>query len=369
MLFEFFTLSRSLTLGVTCAILAMAVWRRGNLAWLFIAFLPLCDFMFGVISAALVYLRWRERKAPFSLIGLWLCAGLVSASTVRPASDIVPALILHSPLMDLAIWMSNLSTVGLPLQWSGLAPVWNNPPPLPVAGLALCAFLFVCFTETRTRRDDALVLWGIMAVTLVFSIAVYPLAARHLMLIGLILILLIWHRIDTWGPQPGQAFRAWLLAAAACGLSTAVISCVKPFDTAAQAAAEIRHHGLEGKNWMAFPDSSGQGVAAINGMLFERTDDRCVQDFVRWNHKSSPAIWKGDGLYREFARKVREDGRFYLLSDFILTEQPPLLRRLSIISAGYDGQKFALYVVGEDHPDSTTLHRRCNGPALPFPRP
>jgi len=367
MLFEFLTISRSLTLGVTCAILAVTLWRRGAWSWLFIALLPLCDFLFGVISVGLAFLRWREGKAPPLGIGLWLVAGVTSAWSVRPPADIIPAFAPKSLLVGIPQWMANFSTLGLPLQWKDFAPVWNNPPPLPLTGFALCAFLMLCVVETRARRIDALMLWSFIALTLGFSLFVYPLAIRHLMLAALVLILLVWKRLDEGGRQAGTAFRAWLLIAAVCGLSTALLSAVMPFNTADRAAAEIRRLGLADKNWVSFPDSSGQGIAARNGMLFERAGDHCAQDFIRWNHTSTKWVWTGKNLYVDFARKARRDGQFYVLSDFALENRGGLVRLIETVPAGYDGQAFALYGVGAGRPDSSANRPRCNGPALRFP--
>ncbi|KAJ8137527.1 hypothetical protein OY671_009260, partial [Metschnikowia pulcherrima] len=88
-LFEFMTISRSMTMGCAFAILAIALWRRGRWSWPFIASLPSCDFSFGVISSAFVYSHWRERRSAYVPAVVWGISGVVSAWTVRPMPDIV----------------------------------------------------------------------------------------------------------------------------------------------------------------------------------------------------------------------------------------------------------------------------------------
>ncbi|QCI92532.1 hypothetical protein [Novosphingobium sp. EMRT-2] len=366
-LFEFLTISRSMTMGCAFAILAISLWRRGQWSWLFIALLPLCDFLFGVISIALVYLRWREGRLAYVPAAIWGISGMVSAWTVRPMPDIVPALGSKGVLLGTAIWASNLSSLGLPWQGIAFKPEWNSPPPLLLGGLALGAFMAVCWRETRGRRDDALLIGGMMALTWAFSIAVYPLAIRHLMLIALLLIMLTWRHAAAGKGMPSIGFRSWLLLLSACGLATSTIAFAMPFHNAEAAAREIDRLGLRDKDWMTFPQSSAQGVSALTGILFERTSDSCVQDFVRWNHRTSKRTEQPDGLYRDLARKMKSDGRFYLLTDRYLPHRPSFVEQIAEIPAGYDGESFGLYVVGKALPASRAHHPRCNGPANPLP--
>ena len=373
-LFEFLTLSRSMTLGVACVVLAVALWRRGQWSWLFIAILPLCDFLFGVLSLALAFLRWRERKAPWPMIGLWGAMGAVSAWTVRPAADIVPALPLKGIVIDMSMWIMGIGTVGLPLQmrdpmmYSEWGLSWNQPPPLVIGALAAIAFLALCTNEVWKRRDEAIVLGGFLLLTLMFSLAVYPLAIRHLMLAALLLIALTWRRLGNAGSGPSVWMRTWLLLAACCGLLVGAINLVVPFDTAPAAARKIRELGLVERNWYAFPESSGQGIAAINTMTFERSSSRCTLDFVRCNHATAKNIKRPEDLFADLRGKIDRDGKFYLLSDFWFEDRPPFLRRIAAIPRGYDGQAFNIYVIGEDHPDSRARLSRCNGPVRALSR-
>jgi len=364
-LFEFFTVSRSISIGTACAILALAFWRHKRLPWLFIALLPLCDFLFGVLSIALIAFRTRDK--PIWPIGfaIWLACSLFAAWTVIPPADIVPAGEANGPLLGFAYWLGQFCAMGFPMQWEGLLPVWNRPP-LPLLGqIGLFGFLALLYLETRHRRVEAIALWGMIGLTLLFTILVYPLAVRHLMIVPLALILLKWRDLLEDGTTGVSIwFRAWLAVAAICGLLVAAINFVVPFDNAGLAAAEIRRLGLEHKNWVAFPETSAQGIAAINGMRFERPGSACAQDFIRWNFKSPIADWPHLNAFLQ--HKAETQGRFYFVTE--LKKIPPVgfMRELAHISPGYDGQDYHLYVVGPDKPDAQPDLPACNGPTRPL---
>ena len=348
MLFEFFTLSRSLSLGVGIFVLAIATWRS-RWSWLFIAILPLCDFLFGVLSIALVVLKWREGRIALPGVAAWLAAGLLAAWTVRPAPDMIPALTSSGLAQDLSAWLQSVGTLALPFQ-GGLRPQWNEPV-WPIAGVLAIVFLWFAWSDTRRAPWHRLVLFGFIGLTLGFSLVVYPLALRHLMLIALLLIGLVWLR-RTRGASPDPAFRLWICVAALCGLATAAINFAMPFDTAAQAAVEIRKRGLENARWVVIPDSRAQGVSALLGMDFERTELRCRQSFLRWNFRSK--IETPAQLVAYLRGEVARGGPFYLLSDSpLIPGDDDLLRRIATIDAGYDGQAFYLFEVGAGAPTGT----------------
>ena len=347
LLFEFLTVSRSLTLGVTVMIAAMPLWRT-RWVWLAIAILPLCDFLFGVLSGVLVVLLVREGRAWLPGIVLWAAVGAFSAWTVMPAPELVPALHRLGFVTDLANFVLRCGLLLVPLQWSGAAPVWDGFPPLGLGLFLAAGFFAFAWRELRADRLHLALFLGFVAVTFLFSILVYPLAARHLMLIALLLILFAWLGAAAGRPL-SPAFRIWLLVGALCGLFVAGWNLVVPFDTAGVAAREIRARGLVGEHWMAFPASRAQGVSALTGIKFEHAEAGCMQSFVRWNTPQTVA--SPPELQRLLQAKVAERGRFYLLSDLPLRTLPSsLIAPIAEIPAGYDGQAFNLYVVGPGLP-------------------
>ncbi|MGX7953274.1 hypothetical protein ACWPM1_12005 [Tsuneonella sp. HG249] len=362
-LFDFLTLSRSMTLGVALIVVATAYWRS-RWVWLVIALLPMCDFLFGVISGILVLLKLRERQLFWPGALLWLGLGLLAAWSVRPAEDIIPAVQSSGFAQDFLGYVSNLGALALPFQ-GGLVATWNAPP-FPLAGILWIPFLLLCWTTTQGDRFQRLLLFGFIGLTFVFSMVVYPLAIRHLMLIALLVIVFAWFRRERGEvPQPG--FRLWLAVSAACGLATAAINLALPFNTAPEAAAEIERLGLADKHWMAWPDFRSPVVSTLTGIDFEQTGEHCMMSAMKWNHRTR--LTKPARLQRYLKAEVARHGQFYLLSDRrIRGFDPNLIQPVAEIPAGYDGQAHNLYLVGPNAPEISQSLPPCIAHRRPFTR-
>jgi hypothetical protein len=359
-LFEYLTLSRSLTLGVAVMLAIALVWPRRRLVWLLIAILPLCDFLFGVVSVLFAALLWRERRVFGPFVVLWLVCGVFAAWSVRPMPDIVTALATRGLGQDIPAWLAKMGTLGLPLQWQSLQPGWNAPPPGLLRGPALVGFMAVACVELRNSRASLAAFGAFVVVLLVFSLAVYPLAIRHLSLAALLLIVLVW-RLALQGGTRSVWWRAWLLVLALCGLFTATIALIEPFDTAPEAAAMIERMGLRDKTWVPFPQSAGQDIAALDSIVFERLSQHCSEDFVRWNVADDHAIHTFADLRARLVRKVQADGRFYLLTTYDLAEDQPLVHRIAAVPPGYDRENYYLFMIGENRPEARPHALLCNG--------
>lgn len=357
MLIEFLTISRSLTLGVFLLVATIVLWRR-RWVWLAIALLPLCDFLFGALSFILMVSRWRERRLWWPGVALWIASGLLSAWSVRPAPDMIPALESRGLVIDLANYLGSLGVLMLPLQWGKHGPTWNGALPLGLGGLFGIAFLLFAATQLRCDLMARKLFWGFVVLTLLFTLLVYPLATRHLMLIALLLILLVWHGA-TEGVRTTPGFRLWILAGSVCGLFVAAWNLAVPFDTAEAAAREIGRRGLVDRHWMVYPDSRAQGVSALTGMTFERTEVRCMQSFIRWNYRTR--LGSAAKLTAYLRHETAMRGRFYLLSDLHLSAVIPrdVLRPIARIPAGYDNQEFYLFVVGPNLPEGRITLPLC----------
>lgn len=368
LLLEFFTVSRSLTLGAFCVLVVAASWNRRFVPAIFIALLPICDFLFGVISVGLVWLRWRERRLTPAAMVLWIALSALAAWTVRPAPGIVPAVQRSGLLIDFATWLANFSMLGIPLPWHNAAPTWNHPPLALLGGLGILGFVALVLAETRTQRDDAIVIGGLAAFSLLFSLTVYPLASRHLMLVALALVLLVWRRIGAGGAPVTIWFRGWLMVGALCGAAITVYSQFVPFDTAHLAAEQIRRLGLKDKDWVAFPATSAAGIAPINGMMFERPGSNCRQDFIRWNQHSPFDGWPA--LTAWLRTRAEQNGRFYFVTELPMQESQ-LARRIGTVPVGFNGLEYNMFEIRPDgnvrHADSHIALPRCNGRARKFP--
>jgi hypothetical protein len=365
LLFEFFTVSRGASLGACLIILALTFWRNRGV-WLAIAALPVCGFLFGLISLALIALRAAERRLSWLGMTLWAVCAACAAWAVRPEADIVPALAPQGLLLEAAQFALRLGGLLLPIQANGIAPQWDGDPPLSlglVLGLGFLGFAWHVLRHNRLHRG---LLFGLIAVMLVFSCLVYPLPIRHMMLIAVLLIALVWLAAADGRPL-SAVVRLWLFTGSLCGLLVAAIGLVRPFDTAHLAAREIERLGLTEQPWVAFPDSRGPGVpiSLLNGMEFERPEVHCRQSFVRWNYRTS--IQAPNELLAYLGTEATRRGRFYLISQFPITgASPDLVQPLASIPAGYNGIEHHLYAIAPFRPAIGTPVPRCNGPVRPL---
>lgn len=343
LLFEYFSISRSLSLGVLFVILAVAL-RRHRAGWLAIALLPLCDFQFGVISIGLAVLRWRDRQVWPPGVLLWIAAGLLAAWSVRPAPDVTTAGEIRGFAIEGTAFLYRLGTALVPLQWDG-GLRWDSPPPGILAPFAGIGFLVFAWMQTAHDRLHRGLLFGFIAICAIFSLTVYGLQIRHVMLIAIFLIALRWERPTEQGRR---AWRLWLLCAAGCGVATATVGLAMPFDTTAQVAQAIRREGLTKEQWMSFPGEHGQGVAALTGIRFEKPERPCWQSFVRWNDKHR--IDEPDALSSALFAGIERHGNFFLLTNGPLDLPEVPMREIEVFPAGFDKQDYALYEVGPGMP-------------------
>lgn len=363
-LFEAFTVSRSITLGIALMVIAVALWKR-RASWVAIALLPMCDFLYGVVSGMFVLMKWRDRALWWPGVALWLAVGLLAAWTVIPAPDVVPAIRTYGFATDFGFYLSALSALLVPFQ-GALYPAWNAPPFLPIATIGWLLFIWFCWRQTEQDRFFRFLLMGFLVLTAVFAMVVYRLSIRHLMLIAIMLILGAWLMRER-GIVLSRGFRLWLSVGTACGLSTAAINFAMPFDTARLAADKIAELGLEDEHWMAFPESRGQGVSAITGMEFEHVELHCMQSFIRWNYRS--LLEDADDMYLHLGKLVERNGRSYLLSDLDFSEYPPgVIEPVAEIPGGYFRQPFFLYVVGPDVAEKPVNPPPCVTGKRPFAR-
>jgi hypothetical protein len=354
-LFEFNTISRSLTLGVCLIMLAMALWRSRGV-WLVLCLLPLTDFLFGVISIILLALLWREKRLNVIGVGMWVAASLFAAWTVIPDPRMVTPISLLAPPFELVTWLSRLGVLLLPLQWAG-RPVWDSIQPFPFSAVMWLGFLLFSWAMTRGMLWGRRLLFGFILLTAVFSCFVYALPTRHLMLIVVVLIVLKWLEAAD-GKTLTSGFRLWLAGASACGLHVAALSFVQPFDAAPEVAAVIEQRGLADKHWMSFPAPNGVSVTGLTGIKFERPQGHCMQPFTRWNYR--PEFATMVEFERFLLDEVRRHGRFYLLSGVDLAlARGDVVRQLSKIESGYNSEPYWLYEVGPGQPERTVSLPDC----------
>jgi hypothetical protein len=158
------------------------------------------------------------------------------------------------------------------------------------------------------------------------------------MLLGTLLIALEWLKVMQ-GEKVHPAMTIWLVIAALCGIATAAIGLTRPFNNAEAAARFVMARADNA--WVSFPDSRGEGITGLTGIPFERLPDRCLQSVVRWNLKLR--LKSGREIYHVLAARARSGG-YYVLSDTRM--EFPHVRAIGHVPAGYDGQEFWFYEVG-----------------------
>lgn len=362
-LFEYGTVSRGASLGVSITFVALALWNRRRAVWGALALLPLVDFLFGVIALALIALRWSERQR-FWWPGaaLFALCSLAAAWSVIPAPDFVSVYRPSPPLELLARWLTELAVVALPVQWDG-GPRWDAPWVTPVTPLLGIAFLAMLHDQTRARPVERLVAVGFPLFLLAFMIAVHVLAIRHVMLAALVVFAVLWRQGAARVPIRWPA-AIWLAGNALCGLLMAGFALTTPFDTAPAAARAIRELRLESETWLAFPAQHGQGVSALTGIPFEGAELGCRQAFVRWNfrHRLTDPQLLRDWL----AQEAQRSGSFHLLTQHRPATGGPV-RLLATIPQGLDGKVYHLYRVEGARPGRRVAAPPCVPGSLALP--
>lgn len=171
-LFEYGTVSRGASLGVSLVFLALALWDRRRAVWPVLALLPLVVFLFGVIALGLIALRWSERARPWwPGFLLFAVASVVAAWTVIPAPDFVSVYRPNGPLELLARWVTEMAVVAS--RSSGTADRAGDAPWVtPLTPLLGIAFLLLVYHQTRGRPIERLVGLGFPLLMLAFMLAV-----------------------------------------------------------------------------------------------------------------------------------------------------------------------------------------------------
>lgn len=342
-LFEFGTISRGYSLGVALTFVVLASWDKRRAFWAALALLPFVDFLFGLIALALIALRWSERRrgGVWALgVAVFAIASILAAWTVLPAPDFVSVYPPTGAVEELTRWMRGIATVMLPVQWRG-GPLWDTPwvtPATPLLGIGL---LVMAWLQTARDKMERAVAVGFPIMLLGFMVFVHTLAIRHLMLVAVVMMGVLW-RQGARKVAVAPLTRIWLALMAGCGLATAGFALTRPFDSASDVVRTIRAMELENETWLSFPAQHAQGVAALGGMEFESLGPNCRSSFIRWNFEhgiTDPAKLR-DRLIAESSA----GGRFFLVSEY----EPAAggaIQRIATIRPGLDGKVYYLYHV------------------------
>lgn len=352
-LFEYGTIARGLALGAALVLLAMSVWRT-RVVWLVIALLPLCEFLFGVFSAALVVLLWRERRLSAWGVGLWLACSTAAALSVIPAADASPALGLYPFGVEVSDFMERVGTLVLPLQTFKDRLLWDGMAPL-LSGVLLGPLMLVwVFKRTRHSHVQCKLFFAFFALCFAMSVFVYSLHFRYVSVLALLLIAFAWIQPRS---GPDRWWRPWLAVSAFSGLVTSALALSTPFDASPDVAAVILKLD-DGHPWLAYPASRIPALHALTGKRFIQPEQGCSHGFVRWNHRSPIHTW---AQYRQaLAEWARLYGRSFIVLEFMPRDVPasvfrPLTGRLQ----GYDGQVYIVGILAPHEPTVTRAYPHC----------
>lgn len=354
-LFEWCTIARDLALGVLLTLCVVAA-RNRRFYWAAIALLPMEGVQFGFLSIAFVLLSAVDHRWSWWGVALWMASAVLAALTVIPAPDAFPAQTLLpypynwlQPILRLSILLVPLQTINGHVSWNGILPSIFLLP-------ASIFFLIFSLWEAARQRRHIAVYGSILIITLLFSSLVYPLAPRHLSLLVLLLIVLKWREADAGLPLRPAA-NIWLTLASACGLLVATLNLVIPFDTAPAAARTIETMRLEQAHWVSWPQSHGQGIAALLGREFDSLEKHCTQSFIRWNIPDY--VNPGTDLQLRLLDTANKFGHFYLLTDRMITFQNPTMKPIAIIPPGFDQMSYYLYEIAPGIHARGGLPTRC----------
>jgi hypothetical protein len=355
-LIEFGTISRSLALGALMVVAAASFWRS-RLAWLAIALLPMCDFLFGVLSILLLAVRFRDRLVWLPGLAAWGALSALAAWTVIPASDVVPAEYHMTPVIEVTDFVQRIGALALPFQTFLGRLAWDGYPAGGTGGIFATVFLCWLWQRTAPDRLQRTLMFGYIGFCFLFSVLVYPLHLRHLTTIALLLIIL------TWITRPAEGrelirWRIWLVSAAFCGLLTALIMLIRPFDAAPQATALIGKLADGRRPWLSFPANRAPALFASSGIAFVQPEQGCTHSFTRWNHES--AIRNGRDLYRAMPGWAERYGQSFLVLERLPRGIPTsLFRPLAPRLRGYDGQGYVIGILGPDLPVKPRAYPPC----------
>ena len=221
-LFEYGTISRSYVLGIALTFGAMALWDRKRAFWLPLALLPMADALFGLISLALLLVRYVEKRLWWPGVAAWAAMGLLAAWTVIPAPDFVPVYpAAASPLAGAKTFLLQSAIAMAPFQWGAGGPEWSSVPPYGWFLVLWIGFAWLCFDQTRERPWDRVAVIGFVAAFVLLYAFSHTLANRHVMLIGVLLIVLQW-RQSLRGAPIRRFFQVW------AGIASAIVAVASP---------------------------------------------------------------------------------------------------------------------------------------------
>lgn len=355
-LVEYGTISRGLALGVALTMLCMVLWNT-RAVWLSIALLPLCEFVFGLLSIGLIVLRWRERRLSPGGLLLWAVSSAAAALSVVPAIDARHALPHYSISTEIGDFVERVGTIALPIQTFDGHFAWDGAAPWFTGYLLAPLLLQFAFRRTRHSSVQRIIFVSFLGVIWSVSVFVYALHFRYVSLLALLLVVFAW--ID--GSRGRDIlWRSWLLVGAVCGLQTSAIALTDRFDAAPDVATAIRQLDDGRRPWLAYPASRIAPLYALTRKRFIQPEQGCSHGYVLWNHESPVKTWTDYNA--ALAKWGAVYGQSFIVVETMPKNAPPtVFRALRGPFRGYDGQT---YIIGVLAPKAA-IKRQSFSPCAP----
>lgn len=255
-LFEYGVIARSYSLGALLFLVWLA-FPRSSLRWLALGLMTQISVHFALLAVAAVGFETLQTRRP-PLAGTCIVAiGLaLSVATLWPTAGVFPGLSRQPGVwQNLIMALQWLSTAVIPVTF--FHATWGEAPagPMaPVLGLFFAPLGAAALWGPRRSDQVSTLCWLVLyGVILGFSALVYQAYARHVGVLVLWLVGLLWRRSEESGRQPGVVALTWLSLSAAAGLWMTVIALALPFSSADQAAQWLRRQGPRPAQLCVYP--------------------------------------------------------------------------------------------------------------------
>ena len=346
LLVEYGSLSRGIGVGIAMLFAFMAFPNK-RLRWAILALLPLVEVQLAVLAVAGMAMMWRDRQWSWTGVVLVMASLVAMVMLVWPAPDVHNAATLQPTyVLRLAQTLMVAGNLLVPLPLADGMIMWFGNVPGMMSAVFAVAFGILGWNETRGDRWHRALFFGFVAFTLMMAVFVYPQSMRHLGLVAIVLILLVW-RSAAAGCQPSRYFVTWLAVSALCGTIVAGHIAQVGFDGSGAAARKISALGLPGKLWATLDDPHAVPVTARLTVPNYNMARRCSQTFIRWDQTIQ--AWTDERVATALSDTAARFGQFYVVSNRIIETVPGLpVTLLYSAPRGYTSWDYHLYRIGRD---------------------
>lgn len=316
-IFEYGVFARSYGLGVLLIFSALALWRTW-LSWFLLGMACFISLHFIGLAGAIGL--WRHVQGPgtvvargLGLLFIALC-GVMSLMSLWPAADIVAPVNGKFGFAQLLRTLVYSGGVLWPITPHGgwlLENWWLEL--LPIACLSAAGLWIVIWNVSTGAMTARVLAFGFFVGLLVISVTTYQIYTRHLGLVFVLMIALVWSRaLD--GHRPGRTFEWVSVWLAGMGLIAMVMLTGQTFSGGHVAARWVEKNGLADRPWAAYPGWHSIDFAAVNGRPTLNLQRGCLDTYQRWVYPASQLLGSDEAAARILAAVKTAGGTLYLMT-------------------------------------------------------